>query len=145
MAAEVGAGFLDGCELGVAAGEVMEGGLKAFLGLVAGEPVVFPHAVEEAEGFGGHEGFLPGEGLVGLGDEAVEREVAPGFPAEGEEVVVEDVDDDAGEAPPLRGEEGAGGGEGGVGVGEGVHGAVHDDALDDAGGQVGRAGIRGCL
>lgn len=48
----------------------------------------------------------------------------------GEEVIEEDIDDDAGEAATFGSEEGAGLKEGGVPVGEAVEGAVHDDAIN---------------
>lgn len=52
-----------------------------------------------------------------------------GVPVEGEEVIVDDVDDDSGVAAAFWGEEFFGFVEGWVGVSEAVDGSVGDDAV----------------
>lgn len=129
-------------EAGMASGDPLEDVVESFVGAVATEPIVGDPFFEGIAEFRREDGGVFAERGVAGGCEIVERDVAMIVPMAGEEVVVDDVGDHPGEAPPLRCDVGLEVDRDPVGVGEAVDGPVSDDAVEDGVGKGAAQGFR---
>ena len=125
----------DGGEFGGAVGDTGECFFEAFEGFVRREPVFGFEEGDEGTELGAQPLGAAVEELIILGNEVGDGAGVILAPMFIQEVVEEDVDDDAGEAEALGGEQGFGGAKGGMVVGEAVDAAMHHDAVDDGGGE----------
>lgn len=95
------------------------------------EPVFLLHAGQDGKEVGSQPIGVTCEGLIDFGDELSEVLLGISLPVDGEEVIENDVDDDAGKTPSFRSEQSAGIVKGRVGIGEAIKVSVHHDAVDD--------------
>jgi len=135
-------GVMDRCEAGVASGNALKDVVEAFVAAVTAEPIVGDPFLEGVAEFRREDGGVFAQRGVAGGGEVGERGVAVLGPVSGEEVVVDDVADHAGEAPPFRGDEGFEAVRDPVGIGEAVDRPVSDDAVEDGIGKGSTQGFR---
>jgi len=114
--------------------------VDAFEGTVGGEAVAVRDVVNGTAGVGGKVNRLGAGGGVEVGGEGFEGLGAEEVEVFGQEVVVEDVDEDAAGVAVVAGESGAGAADDGVGVGEGVDPDVLVNSPLDVAGEGGAVG-----
>lgn len=127
-------------EAGMASGDPLEDVVEAIVGAVAAEPVVGDPIFEGVAEFRREDVCVFAERGVAAGGEVGESEVAVLVPMSGQEVVVDDVGDHSGKAPPFRCDVGLEVDRDPVGVGEAVDRPVTDDAVEDC---VGKGAAQG--
>ena len=113
-----------------------EGEGETFDGSVGSEPVFRLHAGNDFPEFGSHPGVSAVQEVVDFTNERREFFFRVVSPMMGEEVVEEDIDNDAGESSTFRGEKEFGLEEERMAVGKGIDFAMEHDALDQVGGIV---------
>ena len=127
---------------GRAGRDAVERGPHRFQPPIGAQPVLPGHVRCDARQARGQRLAVAGERGVDLRGELVQRQGGVPRPAQGEEVVVAEVDDDPGEAPPRALDAVSARAMHRVRVGEGVDAPVQGDAPADAGGE---RGIRRAL